>query len=447
MGRLDELDLSLSLSKKEEKVRLEEAGKRLATLRLALGGKLPGYEELLGPPVLALFEGWDASGKGGAIKRLVAPLDPRHVRVAAYSAPTPDEKRHHFLWRFWPALPGDGGMAILDRTWYGRVLVERVEGFATTEEWGRAYGEIVDHERSLSTEGMLIVKFWLHVSDEEQLERFNERKENPLKSWKLTDEDFRNREKRPEYEQAIEDMLSRTDHGAARWQLVEAESKHYARVKVMDTMIAEIERAMREADLPCSGLTGEQGEVRLALASEHAEVDLGHGDAARLGERAGLGLDHLGGQNSPAAPEARRLADPLEVAGELLHGLDRGHALDLHGHVLVVVVAAHQVHRADVRRPLPPHQPQPLAAPLGRVGEQLLELALHALLLERGRLAHVVDHVREHLGDADLEPILGASLPDRRSGPAPPRGWWAPSSSSTACNRRCRRAPSPIRPT
>ncbi len=250
MSRLGELDLSLSLSKKESRARLEESGKRLATLRLALGGKLPGYEELLGPPVLALFEGWDAAGKGGAIKRLVAPLDPRHVRVAAFSAPTPDEKRHHFLWRFWPALPGQGGMAILDRTWYGRVLVERVEGFATPDEWERAYGEIVDNERMLAAERMLIVKFWLHISDEEQLRRFKSREKDPLKSWKLTDEDFRNREKRADYESAIEDMLARTDHGAARWQLVEAESKHYARVKVMETMIGEIERAMRGADFP-----------------------------------------------------------------------------------------------------------------------------------------------------------------------------------------------------
>jgi AMP-polyphosphate phosphotransferase len=250
MGRLDELDLSLSLPKKDSQARLEESGKRLATLRLALGGKLPGYEEMLGPPVLALFEGWDASGKGGAIKRLVAPLDPRHVRVAAFGTPTPDEKRHHFLWRFWPALPGDGGMAIFDRTWYGRVLVERVEGLAAAEQWERAYGEIVDHERTLVAERMLIVKFWLHVSSEEQLKRFKDRKADPLKSWKLTDEDFRNREKRPEYQQAIEDMLARTDHGAARWQLVEAESKHYARVKVMETMIGEIERAMRGASFP-----------------------------------------------------------------------------------------------------------------------------------------------------------------------------------------------------
>ena len=122
-----------------------------------------------------LFEGWDAAGKGGAIKRLVAPLDARHVRVKSFAAPTPDEKRHHYLWRFGPALPGWGGMAVFDRSWYGRVLVERVEGFATEEQWRRAYDEIDDFERMLADEGMIIVKFWLHISDAEQLKRFERR--------------------------------------------------------------------------------------------------------------------------------------------------------------------------------------------------------------------------------------------------------------------------------
>ena len=193
-----------------------------------------------------LFEGWDASGKGGAIKRLVAPLDLRHVRVAQFAAPTPDEKRHHFLWRFWPALPGWGGMAVFDRSWYGRVLVERVEGFATVDQWERAYDEIVDFERTLALEGMILIKFWLHVSEEEQLKRFKKRENDPLKSWKLTDEDWRNREKRPAYEQAVEDMLARTDHELGHWQLVEGDSKRWARVKVLETAIAEIESGMRE---------------------------------------------------------------------------------------------------------------------------------------------------------------------------------------------------------
>src|SRR4051812_37148473 len=244
MGRLDELDLSLKLSKKEQAERLEAGHNRLLALRLALGGKLGDGE--IGPPVCVLFEGIDASGKGGAIKRLVAPLDPRHVRVRAFSAPTADEKRHHFLWRFFPVLPGRGGMAVFDRSWYGRVLVERVEGFATVEEWERAYDEIVDFERSLCVDGMILIKFWIHISPEEQLKRFQRREKNPLKSWKLTDEDWRNREKRDAYERAVEDMLERTDHELARWQLVEGDSKPWARVKVVETTIREVELGMRE---------------------------------------------------------------------------------------------------------------------------------------------------------------------------------------------------------
>jgi polyphosphate kinase 2 (PPK2 family) len=196
--------------------------------------------------VCVLLEGWDASGKGGAIKRLVAPLDPRHVRVAQFSAPTPDEKRHHFMWRFWPMLPGWGGMAVLDRSWYGRVLVERVEGFATRDQWERAYKDIVDSEHSMAAEGMILVKFWMQISHEQQLKRFEKRQKDPLKQWKLTDDDWRNREQRPAYEEAIEEMLECTSHEAAPWHLVEGDSKRWARVKVLETVIASIESGMRE---------------------------------------------------------------------------------------------------------------------------------------------------------------------------------------------------------
>jgi AMP-polyphosphate phosphotransferase len=250
VGRLDQLDLSLSLSKKEYAERLAIAHTRLATLRLALGGKLAGYEGTLGPAVAVVLEGWDASGKGGALKRLVEPLDPRHVRVAQFAAPTETEKRHHFLWRFWPALPGLGGMTVFDRSWYGRVLVERVEGFATRDEWERGYPTIVGFERTFCTEGGVLVKFWLHVSAEEQLHRFEKRQKNPLKTWKITDEDWRNREKRPQYLEAVEDMLEHTEHSQAPWQLVEGDSKRYARVKVIETVNAEIERGMRERGFP-----------------------------------------------------------------------------------------------------------------------------------------------------------------------------------------------------
>jgi polyphosphate kinase 2 (PPK2 family) len=244
VGRLDDLDLSKSLSSKEEGRGLKSAWARLAQLRLTLGGQIG--EKKIGPPVCVLFEGWDASGKGGAIKRLVAEIDPRHVHVIQFAAPTDREKRHHFLWRFWPHLPGWGGMAVFDRSWYGRVLVERVEGFAEREQWLRAYEEINGFERSLADEGTILVKFWIHISADEQLKRFERRKDDPLKAWKLTDEDWRNRDKRDAYVEAIEDMLARTDQPYAPWSLIEGDSKRYARVKVIETVIGRIEHGMRE---------------------------------------------------------------------------------------------------------------------------------------------------------------------------------------------------------
>jgi AMP-polyphosphate phosphotransferase len=247
MGRLDEVDLTQALSHKEEDRGLENAWARLAQLRLTLGGQIGRRE--LGPPVCIVFEGWDASGKGGAIKRLVAQIDPRHVRVVQFAAPTFDEKRHHFLWRFWPWLPGWGGMAVFDRSWYGRVLVERVEGFAERAEWLRAYDEINSFERSLVDEGMILIKLWLHISTEEQLKRFKSREADPLKAWKLTDDDWRNRGKRPQYVEAVEDMLARTDQPNAHWDVIAAESKRFARVSVLETVIARIEEGMRRADV------------------------------------------------------------------------------------------------------------------------------------------------------------------------------------------------------
>jgi polyphosphate kinase 2 (PPK2 family) len=238
MTALDKLDLSLKLSKDEEAERLEAAQERMLALRLQLGGLTAPK---LGPPLCVLFEGWDASGKGGAIKRLVDHLDPRHVRVVSYSAPTPDEKRHQYLLRFAAALPGWGGMAVLDRSWYGRVLVERVEGFATKAEWKRAYDEINAYEQALCDDGMILVKLWMHVSDDEQLKRFKAREKDPLKSWKLTDEDWRNRGKRADYEAAVEEMIERTSTDYAPWHLIEGENKRYARVKVIETVADAIE--------------------------------------------------------------------------------------------------------------------------------------------------------------------------------------------------------------
>jgi len=258
VGRLDELDLSKSLTRKEEARGLDRAWERLTQLRLTLGGLIG--DQRLGPPVCVIFEGWDASGKGGAIKRLVAQMDPRHVRVVQFAAPTHDEARHHFLWRFWPSLPGWGGMAVFDRSWYGRVLVERVEEIATREQWLRAYDEINGFERTLADEGMTLVKIWLHISDEEQLRRFERREKDPLKAWKLTDEDWRNRGRRKEYEEAVEDMLARTDSPHAPWRLIEADSKRYARVKVVESVIERIEKGMELWGLELQPPLTEKGE-------------------------------------------------------------------------------------------------------------------------------------------------------------------------------------------
>jgi len=242
VGRLDAVDLTAQLSKRDGEKRLEVAQERLLRLRLQLGGQIG--DRGLGPPLCVLFEGWDASGKGGAIKRLVDPLDPRHVRVVQFAAPTYDEKRHHFLWRFWPVLPGWGGMTVLDRSWYGRVLVERVEGFARDEQWRRAYDEIVGFESSLAAEGMVLVKIWLHLSADEQLHRFERRRDDPHKAWKLTDEDWRNRGRRTEYESAVEEMLERTGTDAAPWHVVAAEDKRWARLAVVETVCEAIEQSL-----------------------------------------------------------------------------------------------------------------------------------------------------------------------------------------------------------
>lgn len=247
MGRLDQLEPIPRLERGEYERRLEPLQRRLLHLRLTLGGQIGSGD--LGPGLLIVLEGRDASGKGGATKRLVERLDPRHYRVATFSAPTHDEKRHHFLWRFYRELPGLGGMAVFDRSWYGRVLVERVEGYAAPEQWGRAYDEIVQFERTLVLEGMILVKLWMHVSDDEQLRRFEARAADPLKAWKLTEDDWRNREKVEDYREAAETMFARTDHGLAPWDLVYGEQKKAARVRVLEVVIDRIEAFMRRSGI------------------------------------------------------------------------------------------------------------------------------------------------------------------------------------------------------
>jgi len=238
----DRVDLSGRLSDEEYNTRIGAAQRRLLELRLQIGGHLENPQ--IGPGVLVVFEGSDAGGKGGAIKRIVEPLDPRHYRVSTFAKPSFDEKRKHFLWRFWKEVPGLGGMALFDRSWYGRVLVERVEGYATKEQWRRAYEEIVQFERTLVLEGVIIVKFWLQISAEEQLRRFQNRQKDPVRHWKLTDEDWRNRDKIEQYDDAIEEMFARTHHELAPWHIVSGEQKKWARVHVLEILNKRIEEGI-----------------------------------------------------------------------------------------------------------------------------------------------------------------------------------------------------------
>jgi polyphosphate kinase 2 (PPK2 family) len=248
MGRLDKIDFSAELSKDEYEQRLITGQRKLMALRLDLAGLLADPE--LGPGVLVVLEGSDAGGKGGAIKRIVEPLDPRHYTVESFAKPTFEEKTRHFLWRFWKDVPGLGGFTLFDRSWYGRVLVERVEGYATKEQWKRAYDEIVQFERNLVLEGVIIVKFWLQITPDEQLRRFEKRQHDPLRSWKLTDEDWRNRDKIDLYNEAVEEMFKRTDHKLAPWHVISGEQKRWARVEVLETLIKRIEEGIELFENP-----------------------------------------------------------------------------------------------------------------------------------------------------------------------------------------------------
>lgn len=197
-----------------------------------------------GVSVILLFEGWDAAGKGGAVRRLTAALDAHDYQIIPIAAPTDEEKAHHYLWRFWRHLSRAGRVTIFDRSWYGRVLVERVEGFATENEWMRAYAEINYFEEQLVQHGIVLVKYWLHITNEEQYRRFKERETTSYKQWKLTDEDWRNRERWDAYEQAVNDIAERTSTRLAPWTLVEANDKLFARVKVLRTLADRIEAAL-----------------------------------------------------------------------------------------------------------------------------------------------------------------------------------------------------------
>jgi AMP-polyphosphate phosphotransferase len=233
---LDKLEMSKKLTEKQYDQEIGALQIRLRELEFALFKKKV--------PVLCLFEGWDAAGKGGAIKRVTEVLDPRGFTVSSYAAPKGDEKTHHYLWRFWRNLPRAGHIGVFDRTYYGRVLVERVEGFCREDEWRRAFQEINEFESHQTSYGMVICKFWLHITKEEQLRRFKSREVDPFRSYKLTDEDWRNRAKWDPYFEAVEDMLLKTSTTEAPWTPVEANNKYYARVKVLRTVVNAIEKSV-----------------------------------------------------------------------------------------------------------------------------------------------------------------------------------------------------------
>ena len=235
---LSKADMSLHYTREEYKEKLDKLQKKMEKLHSEL------YRRRI--PVVLGFEGWDAGGKGGAIKRLTERMDARGYVVNPTASPNDIEKAHHYLWRFWRAMPKDGHVAIFDRTWYGRVMVERIEGFCTTEEWKRAYKEINDMEKDLYDAGAIVIKFWMHIDKDEQERRFRERQENPEKQWKITDEDWRNREKWDQYEDAVNEMLMRTSTDYAPWVVVEGNDKYYARVKVLRTVVEAIEARLKE---------------------------------------------------------------------------------------------------------------------------------------------------------------------------------------------------------
>ncbi|MFC0473396.1 polyphosphate kinase 2 family protein [Halalkalibacter kiskunsagensis] len=221
-------------TKKQYNKTLKKKQLKLLRLQRAL------YERKV--PVILIFEGWDAAGKGGAIKRVTDRLDPRGYNVHPIAAPDDHELRYHYLRRFWKLLPKKGEIGIFDRSWYGRVLVERVEGFATQEEWTRGYDEINHTEHMLVANGHIIMKFFIDISKEEQLLRFEERRADPFKRWKLTDEDWRNRQKWDQYEEAIEEMIDKTDTEFANWHVIDGHDKKTARITVIETLITEFEK-------------------------------------------------------------------------------------------------------------------------------------------------------------------------------------------------------------
>ena len=237
MPKLQDVELEGKVIEEEEyQKELKELQKRLRELHNRV------YRKRV--PVIITYEGWDAAGKGGNIKRITGALDPRGFEVHPIASPEPHEKARHYLWRFWTRLPKDGHIAIFDRTWYGRVMVERLEGFCSENDWKRAYNEMNEFEKELHDWGAVIIKFWVQIDKDTQLERFTDRQNNPEKQWKITDEDWRNREKWDLYEDAVNEMLKKTSTTFAPWHILESVDKKYARIKALKIVIEELEKAL-----------------------------------------------------------------------------------------------------------------------------------------------------------------------------------------------------------
>ncbi len=235
MPKLADVDLSPTISDEDYKSELKKLQKRLSELHNVI------YRKKI--PVILCYEGWDAAGKGGNIRRVAYPLDPRGFDVHPIASPLPHELNRQYLWRFWTRLPRTGHIAIFDRTWYGRVMVERLEGFCTEKDWKRAYNEINEFERQLTDWGAVLLKFWIHIDPQTQLDRFTERQNTPEKQWKITEEDWRNREKWPQYEKAVDEMLQKTSTENAPWFIIESNDKHYARIKALKIIVKALEKA------------------------------------------------------------------------------------------------------------------------------------------------------------------------------------------------------------
>ena len=238
MPRLKDVDLSPVMEEEEYKKELKRLQNRLSELHNVI------YRKKI--PVILCYEGWDAAGKGGNIRRVAYPLDPRGFDVHPIASPLPHELNRQFLWRFWTRLPRTGHIAIFDRTWYGRVMVERLEGFCSENDWQRAYNEINEFERTLTDWGAVVMKFWIHIDQDTQLARFTDRQNTPEKQWKITDEDWRNREKWPEYEVAVDEMLQKTSTKNAPWYIIESNDKKYARIKTLRLIVKTLEKAVKE---------------------------------------------------------------------------------------------------------------------------------------------------------------------------------------------------------